>query len=59
MSDAFYIGAILMLTVTLFSTMSQRTRFRDRADEAEFKLHLSRIEIAHLKEKLEAKNETS
>lgn len=59
MSNFFYIGAILMMFVTLFKVIRDRNHLRDRAHEAEFKLSLARIEIAHLKEKLEVKNETS
>lgn len=59
MSEVLFCAAILMMFVTLFAVSRDRNRFRDRANEAEFKLSLARIEIAHLKEKLEAKNEAS
>lgn len=59
MSDVLYVAAILMLTVTLFNTMRQRSKFRDKAHEAEFTVSLQKIEIAHLREQLEVKNAQS
>lgn len=57
MSDVLFCAALLLMFVTLFNLSRQRNLFRDRANEAEFKLSLARIEIAHLKEKLEVKND--
>lgn len=56
MSDILFCAALLMMFITLVALSRERNRLRDRANEAEFKLSLARIEIAHLKEKLEATN---
>lgn len=56
MSDILFCAALLMMFITLVALSRERNRLRDRANEAEFKLSLARIEIAHLKEKLEVTN---
>lgn len=59
MSDLLYCAALLMLFVAFFAATKSRNKFRDRADEAEFTVGLQKIEIAHLKEKLEGSNAKS